>query len=72
MEGCREGIRVETPKGPLSQAIVEEEGDGGGAQFSAGYNCGMHGDAEATRGEREGQWRSRERAGSAVECFSFV
>ena len=30
MEGDREGVRVETPKGPIGQAPVEGQGDRGG------------------------------------------
>ena len=41
MEGHREGVRVESPKGPLSQVALEEEGHGGGVKVPAGHQGGV-------------------------------
>ena len=41
VEGYREGVRVESPKGPLGQMALEE-GQGGGFKVPEGHRSGVH------------------------------
>ena len=42
MEGYREGLRVEIPRGPLGQVAVEGEAYGGHVGFSGRHEGGAH------------------------------
>ena len=48
MEGYREGLRAETPKGPFGQTAVGRAVDGGGLKVLAEYQGRMHGSGTET------------------------
>ena len=72
MEGDREGMQVETPKGPIGQAPVERQGDRGSLGHSQGHESGMYGNCKVASkgGGGRGRWKRGKRAGPALGCFS--
>ena len=63
MEGDREGVRVEAPKGPLGQAPVEGKGNGSSFGLPAGHEDLVYGQVAARGGGGGGSEREEDGPG---------